>query len=183
MPTASSKRFQDDTATKTAAQAYANKNGDCADDDDTPSYDDWSYYCSDAIIVGVGIRPILALQPPNQDELVESDSRSCGCGCDNTYHMDNSRCNKGNSEEHYSSECDPTGYWRDGGEHCCNPHDYTVHINEVCKGCSGECGDVCVPDSPIEVVSAGEILASSSKLASEQAYNKYKGVHGCITKI
>ena len=166
--------FKNDTATKTAAQAYANKNGDCADDDDTPSYDDWSYYCSGCDYRRSRNQTNPCSSAPNQDELVESDSRSCGCGCDNTYHMDNSRCNNGNSEEHYSSECDPTGYWQNGGEHCCNPHDYTVYTNEVCKGCSGECGDVCVPDSPIKVVSAGEFCASSSNLASEQAYNKYK---------
>lgn len=166
--------FKNDTATKTAAQAYANKNGDCADDDDTPSYDDWSYYCSGCDYRRSRNQTNPCSSAPNQDELVESDSRSCGCGCDNTYYMDNSRCNNGNSEEHYSSECDPTGYWQNGGKHCCNPHDYTVYTNEVCKGCSGECGDVCVPDSPIKVVSAGEFCASSSNLASEQAYNKYK---------
>ena len=166
--------FKNDTATKTAAQAYANKNGDCADDDDTPSYDDWSYYCSGCDYRRSRNQTNPCSSAPNQDELVESDSRSCGCGCDNTYHMDNSRCNNGNSEEHYSSECDPTGYWQNGGKHCCNPYDYTVYTNEVCKGCSGECGDICVPDRPIKVVSAGEFCASSSNLASEQAYNKYK---------
>ena len=166
--------FKNDTATKTAAQAYANKNGDCADDDDTPSYDDWNYYCSGCDYRRSRNQTNPCSSASDQDELVESDSRSCGCGCDNTYRMDNSRCNNGNSEEHYSSECDPTGYWQNGGEHCCNPHDYTVYTNEVCKGCSGECGDVCVPDSPIKVVSAGEFCASSSNLASEQAYNKYK---------
>lgn len=165
--------FKNDTATKTAAQAYANKNGDCADDDDTPSYDDWSYYCSGCDYRRSRNQTNPCSSAPNQDELVESDSRSCGCGCDNTYHMDNSRCNNGNSEEHYSSECDPTGYWQNGGEHCCNPYDYTIYANEVCKGCTGSCGDICVPDSPVKVVSAGEYCRSTTQAASSAAYDAY----------
>ena len=87
--------------------------------------------------------------------------------------MDNSRCNNGNSEEHYSSECDPTGYWQNGGEHCCNPYDYTIYTNEICKGCSGSCGDICIPDSPIKVVSAGEYCKSTTQAASSAAYDAY----------
>ena len=175
--------FKNDTATKTAAQAYANKNGDCADDDDTPTYGNWSYYCDGCTYRKKRSQTNPCSSASDQDEVIEHDSRSCGCGCDNTYYMDDSRCENGNSEEHYSSECDPTGYWRDGGKHCCNPYDFTIYTNEVCKGCSGECGDICVPDSPIEVVSAGEFCASSSKLASEQAYNRYKEYKDALQKL
>ena len=165
--------FKNDTATKTAAQAYANKNGDCADDDDTPTYGNWSYYCDGCTYRKKRSQTNPCSSASDQDEVVEYDSRSCGCGCDNTYHMDDSRCNNGNSEEHYSSECDPTGYWQNGGEHCCNPYDYTIYTNEVCKGCSGSCGDICVPDSPIKVVSAGEYCRSTTQAASSAAYDAY----------
>ena len=175
--------FKNDTATKTAAQAYANKNGDCADDDDTPSYDDWSYYCSGCDYRRSRNQTNPCSSASNQDELVESDSRSCGCGCDNTYHMDNSRCNNGNSEEHYSSECDPTGYWQNGGEHCCNPYDYTIYTNEVCKGCSGSCGDVCAPSSPMKVVSAGEYCRSTTQAASSAAYDVYSGTKANLQAV
>ena len=165
--------FKNDTVTKTAAQAYANKNGDCADDDDTPTYGDWSYYCEGCTYRRRRSQTNPCSSASDQNEVVEYDSRSCGCGCDNTYHMDNSRCDNGNSEEHYSSECDPTGYWDNGGEHCCNPYDYTIYTHEICKGCSGSCGDICVPDSPIKVVSAGEYCKSTAQAASSAAYDAY----------
>ena len=165
--------FRNDSATRTAAQAYANKNGNCADDDDTPTYGDWNYYCDGCTYRRRRSQTNPCSSASDQDEVVEDDSRSCGCGCDNTYHMDNSRCNNGNSEEHYSSECDPTGYWQNGGEHCCNPYDYTIYTNEICKGCSGSCGDICVPDSPIKVVSVGEYCKSTTQAASSAAYDAY----------
>ena len=175
--------FKNDTATKTAAQAYANKNGDCADDDDTPTYGDWSYYCDGCTYRRRRSQTNPCSSASDQNEVVEYDSRSCGCGCDNTYYMDNSRCNNGNSEEHYSSECDPTGYWQNGGEHCCNPYDYTIYPNEVCKGCSGSCGDVCAPSSPMKVVSAGEYCRSTTQAASSAAYDVYSGTKANLQAV
>ncbi len=127
----------------------------------------------DAIIVGVGIRPILVLQPqikmswlsPIQD-LVDADVIIHTIWMVVGVIMVIARS--------IILRCNPTGHWQNGGEHCCNSQGYTVYTNEVCKGCQGECGDICVPDSSIKVVSAGEFCSSSLNQANEQAFNKYK---------
>ena len=86
-------------------------NGGSEDCTSNGSWGNWEYYCSGCD----RYRRRTNTCGAEEDELVEYDSKECGCGCDETMNpTDEYRCDYGYSERKYQNECGDVEWRREG---------------------------------------------------------------------
>ena len=191
--------FRSNSATRTAAQAYANKNGDC--EDTPPNWSGWSYdggnYCSGGDVWARYRR-----------------TDSTGCHSDETENRLHESCDCGCSGGSCDSCCDPNSWSRIGEAECrsgesvalyrndCGREEYLSYGSACCNTIGFQGGSAtsrnCPSDRPCGVtisypgVPSGSICASSTSSANAQASDKIESLRsqaqaladaGCSAKV
>jgi hypothetical protein len=171
--------FRNDSATRIAAQAYANKNGDC--EDTPPDWTSWSYdggkYCSSGDVWATYRRSDRNGCHADQTEDRVYEYCSCGCSggscdscCDpNSWsRVGDAECRSGESVALYRNDCGDEEY-RSYGSACCNTLGFQGG-SVTSRNCPSDkpCGvTIAYPDVP-----SGSICASSTSSANAQASDK-----------
>lgn len=171
--------FRNDSATRTAAQAYANKDGDC--EDTPPDWTSWSYdggrRCSSGDVWATYRRSDRNGCHADQTEDRVYEYCSCGCSggscdscCDpNSWsRVGDAECRSGVSVALYRNDCGDEEY-RSYGSACCNTLGFQGG-SVTSRNCPSDkpCGvRITYPDVP-----SGSICASSTSSANAQARDK-----------
>ena len=171
--------FRNDTATKNAAQAYANKNGDC--EDISPDWTSWSYdggnYCSGGDVWATYRRSDRNGCYSDQTEDRVYEYCSCGCSygsCDSCCdpndwnRVGDATCRSGESVALYRNDCGDEEY-RSYGSACCNSIGYQGG-SVTSRNCpsSKPCGvTITYSDVP-----SGSVCSSSTSDANAKAKDK-----------
>ena len=175
--------FRSNSATRTAAQAYANKNGDC--EDTPPNWSGWSYdggnYCSGGDVWARYRRTDST--GCHSDETENRLHESCDCGCSggscdsccdpNSWsRIGEAECRSGESVALYRNDCGREEYLSYGSA-CCNKIGFQGG-SATSRNCPSDrpCGvTISYPDVP-----SGSICASSTSSANAQASDKIESL-------
>ena len=171
--------FRSNSATRAAAQAYANKNGDC--EGTPPNWSGWSYdggnYCSGGDVWARYRRTDST--GCHSDETENRLHESCDCGCSggscdsccdpNSWsRIGEAECRSGESVALYRNDCGREEYLSYGSA-CCNMIGFQGG-SATSRNCPSDrpCGvTISYPDVP-----SGSICASSTSSANAQASDK-----------